>query len=505
MTRRVMPLALIAAACSGPPAAPVEDAGAGPVTVCAPGSAIACYDGPAPALGVGLCAAGTAACNAEGTAYGPCAGQVTPAAPDCAGSADEDCDGAPGCHGQARWTALLPFVGDPIFAVAADGSASVAPADPEPLILVRLGSDGSRLWTRDLAAGGALHAEAIAVDGAGRTFVGGGCDAGVVDLGAGPEEVPDGAPVFLAAYDAGGDLIWRRFTTALFDVHLAASAAGEVTVAGRGYGMLDLDGNPLPSYAHSQLARLSADGALLWTRPFVNVDPATIAAAQDGSVIVGGTVGPFGDLGGGPLGPGTMNQTPFLARFDAGGSHLWSHITAGDPIALAAGGEIALTGGYEGAFDLDAAHGCPAAPADQHGLFAAGLDLNGKSQWIQCLAMPVGGGAAAAMGPAGERAFAGSVPAVAGAYPLDLGSGPIAAAAPLTGFDYGYVAVLAPGGALRLARRMDLGHQGRVRAAAFDASGDLFVAGRFTGAVDLGSGAVSALADRTAFVARLAP
>ncbi|MFT3770587.1 MAG: MopE-related protein [Minicystis sp.] len=62
--------------------------------VCNPGTSVSCYTGPAGTQGVGACKAGTQTCNATGTAYGACTGQVTPAASDtCVNGIDDDCDG----------------------------------------------------------------------------------------------------------------------------------------------------------------------------------------------------------------------------------------------------------------------------------------------------------------------------------------------------------------------------------------------------------------------------
>jgi hypothetical protein len=61
--------------------------------VCAPGSTGHCYDGPAGTAGVGVCTGGTVTCNANGTGFGPCTGQVTPAAEVCGDGLDNDCDG----------------------------------------------------------------------------------------------------------------------------------------------------------------------------------------------------------------------------------------------------------------------------------------------------------------------------------------------------------------------------------------------------------------------------
>jgi hypothetical protein len=61
--------------------------------ICAPGATEPCYSGPAGTEGIGVCIAGSRTCNAAGTAYGPCTGEVTPVDETCATSQDDDCDG----------------------------------------------------------------------------------------------------------------------------------------------------------------------------------------------------------------------------------------------------------------------------------------------------------------------------------------------------------------------------------------------------------------------------
>ncbi|MCB9567339.1 MAG: choice-of-anchor L domain-containing protein [Myxococcales bacterium] len=61
---------------------------------CDPGSQIECYTGDANTKNVGKCKSGMATCNPEGTAYGPCEGEVLPEAVDaCSNNVDDNCNG----------------------------------------------------------------------------------------------------------------------------------------------------------------------------------------------------------------------------------------------------------------------------------------------------------------------------------------------------------------------------------------------------------------------------
>jgi hypothetical protein len=59
-------------------------------------------------MGVGVCAAGVQLCNASGTSYGACIGDVVPSAETCGDGLDNDCDGLvdEGCIGDRAWRDL---------------------------------------------------------------------------------------------------------------------------------------------------------------------------------------------------------------------------------------------------------------------------------------------------------------------------------------------------------------------------------------------------------------
>lgn len=76
-------------------------------TLCIPGAATGCFDGPVGTENIGMCKPGTKLCAADGNSFGPCEGQVLPASEDCATPVDDDCDGTPndGCSAKASYSA----------------------------------------------------------------------------------------------------------------------------------------------------------------------------------------------------------------------------------------------------------------------------------------------------------------------------------------------------------------------------------------------------------------
>jgi hypothetical protein len=68
-----------------------------------PNSTRACYTGPVGTEGVGICKGGTQTCNASGSAWGPCQGQVLPTLETglCTDGLDNDCNGYTDCDDKA--------------------------------------------------------------------------------------------------------------------------------------------------------------------------------------------------------------------------------------------------------------------------------------------------------------------------------------------------------------------------------------------------------------------
>jgi hypothetical protein len=63
-------------------------------TACTPNAAELCYTGLVSTINVGACKSGQKTCNADGTGFGACVGEVLPAMEACGDAVDNDCDGA---------------------------------------------------------------------------------------------------------------------------------------------------------------------------------------------------------------------------------------------------------------------------------------------------------------------------------------------------------------------------------------------------------------------------
>lgn len=72
-----------------------SDAGPGSNSgTCEPAATMPCYSGPTGTEDVGSCTGGTMTCNATGTAWSDCSGEVTPFQEVCDNGLDDDCNGA---------------------------------------------------------------------------------------------------------------------------------------------------------------------------------------------------------------------------------------------------------------------------------------------------------------------------------------------------------------------------------------------------------------------------
>jgi hypothetical protein len=286
--------------------------------VCLPNSTEPCYTGPGGTSGVGICQAGQHQCNAQGTAYGPCNGEVLPATETCLLVPDEDCDGS-ACS-EAIW---------------ADG---IGNADDQG------GSD-------------------VAGDAAGNVYITGTFD-GTMDFGNGNTISSKGSgDIYVAKYSPAGVCQWaKRFG----DLNpqsgrgIAVSSTGLVAIVGSFQGTVDFGGGALVSAGSTDIfvARFSTDGVHVWSKRFgdssaQSAKDVVFTSANDVAVI-GDYYGTF-NLGGAnlPAAP-PPDQAIFIGQLEGKtGAHVWSRGVAaafgiGRAVAADANGNVYFGGHYSG-------------------------------------------------------------------------------------------------------------------------------------------------------------
>ncbi|MCC6525301.1 MAG: hypothetical protein IT373_21790 [Polyangiaceae bacterium] len=333
---------------AGGAGATAGNGGTGGATSCVPDAVESCYDGPAATLDVGACHAGSHTCNAAGTGFGPCLGQVVPAVEDCALPTDDDCDGLVACSGAT-------------------------------LAAHAYGGNGTELG------------QAIALDPDGNVLLAGDFS-GAVDFGGNPL-TSDGYDIYVAKLDAALAHLWSaRFGAAgaQYAVAIGADATGAFTFTESIQGNVDFGGGVLSAPAESPyLAQLAPDGAHRFSRVFPANSASSaqaLAIAPNGDVLIGGRFAGTVDFGGGNLTATSNAGDLFVARFDASGTHLASRALPLSAfgargltgVALDSAGNLVACGYYTGTLTLGGACGALSGTSDA---FVVKLDPAGQCLW----------------------------------------------------------------------------------------------------------------------------
>ncbi|WP_437591235.1 SBBP repeat-containing protein [Sorangium sp. So ce1000] len=514
---------LTPAACSG------RDCGC-PGCVCAPGAQEACYTGPEGTLGVGRCAAGTRVCNAEGTSWGPCTGEVLPAFDVCETPDDEDCDGAaPACedvwsrgfgdaNGQYARSAAFDADGNVLVAGQLEGTVDFGggplTATGTDAFVAKFDRFGAHLWSKLFPGEGNQFAMALAVDPAGDVVVAGRAF-GRVDLGGGELASHGSDDVFVVKLSSGGEHIWSRIfggSGADRCDRIAVDAAGNVLVAGGYHGAVDFGAGVLTSAGMRDafvLRLASKDGrTLLAVRAGGEGDDYAqgIAADADGNLLVAGYFEGSIDLGGPPLASAGLSDV-FLAKLRPSGDHVWSARFGGaeadeahDVAVHQATGDVVLTGTFTSTIDLG---GEPLVSAGGRDLFVARLSSAGAHLMSRRFGdaedqlltdFETGARASVAVDSAGDVLLAGPLFGSA-----DFGGGKLTSRGKT---DVYLVKLDASGDHLFSSLFGDVQTQVGLDVAA-GSGANVLIAGRFYGGIDFGQGLLSSAGQGDAFVAKL--
>ncbi|NUO49966.1 MAG: PQQ-like beta-propeller repeat protein [Polyangiaceae bacterium] len=240
-----------------------------PGSVCEPSSVEACYEGPTGTEGVGVCAPGVRLCNAYGTAFSPCGGQVLPHPDDCSQPTASVCDGSPPpCHALTS-AEMKGYSSHRVVAMGQSGSVRgyvelYGSQDLLQLVIERIEGD-STLWTKrfDITVDDYYAPlKAVAVDDSGAVFLAIRVERTVKLHG---QLLWDDAAV-IVKLDPSGEIVWDH-QLGNHDVQLAGLTTqnGYVWVAGAFAGAITFGEETLPSvWMDGFLVNLDRNGNFLW-------------------------------------------------------------------------------------------------------------------------------------------------------------------------------------------------------------------------------------------------
>jgi len=326
--------------------------GMGGALVCVPGDTQPCYSGPDGTKDMGVCEAGAQTCNDQGTGFGACVGEVTPAVEDCSKPGNEACTGALGCsdpifveqfgdESSQVIEAIRRSRNSEEYFIAGEfngalklGEKTLVSSDFSDLFLAKLGPAGEPLW-------------AIAFSGQDGQVIGGidtTPDGGVVLIGRSAKPVDfGGGPVnglFTVKLDSNGGHVWTKACVAntfqTVPVGVVADSKGDVLLLANSTGSVDCGGGSA-STAGAQdvfLYKLSGvGGGLVWSRQFgdsANQRATALAVDQGDNVFVAGGFSGTMELGVGDLSD-TGGGDAFLIKRKSDGTESWAW-QFGDPV-----------------------------------------------------------------------------------------------------------------------------------------------------------------------------
>jgi hypothetical protein len=509
----------------------VNEEGAG--CVCAPGTMVTCYTGPAGTAGVGACLSGTALCNALGTGIGACAGEILPSAETCATPEDDDCDGLVNEEGQG--CSCTPGATEPCYSgpagtegvgvckagvqtclpngagfgacsgeVVPSAEDCATPANEDCLS----GPDcGGQTWSKKLGGAGDQQGNAVARDPQNNVLVTGRF-AGSFTIGGTTLTSAGGYDAFVAKLDPAGNALWAlRFGDAAIyqeGLDVASDAQGDVLVTGYFEGTMNFGGTVLTSAGGTDafVAKLDPNGGVAWAKRFGGAGAQlgqAIGVDAQGNVVLLADGFQTMDFGGGGL-TSAGNYDMFVAKFDPAGSYLWSkrfggvNADFGQGIAVDSAGNIVFTGKSDTVVDFGS--GAPLPAAGGQDALVVKLDPLGAYLWDKRY-----GDGANQFGARVATDLQNDV-LVAGGFEgsIHLGGGTLAAVGAVDLF----AAKLTSAGAHVYSKRFGAaGANPSILGLAASPGGDMFFAGQVDGAISFGGGLLPAGGGADAFAVRL--
>ncbi len=501
-----------------------NESGAG--CVCMPNSTASCYSGPMGTQNVGQCKAGMQTCNAQGTAYGACTGEVVPVAESCGTAGDDNCNGVSneGCN--AIWAKRIGGVLDEdVYDVAVDAQGNIivvgqfsgsvdfgggpltTPNGNSDIFVAKFDPNGAHLWSQRYGANGIDGARSVAIDNLGNIVLTGSFQS-TVDFGGGPFVSVGGShDIFvLALSPTGGHLISRAFGSTGGDEGsaVAIDPAGNAIVSGHIAGPVDFGGGFL-TYAGGDdafIAKFTAFGTHLWSKSFGDASAQYIkdlATDANGNVYCTGSFVGAVDFGGGMLTSLGFIDT-MLVKLSSAGAHIWTrqiggpNFQSGTGVTVDSLGNPIVTGYIQNTVDFGLG---PLMSAGNGDIFVAKYSSANVPQWAKIYG---DNGDQTAMG---IKADAQNNIVVVGRMTgsADFGGGTLTSG----GGNDVFMSKMNSMGTHTWSKRAGDTFEQWARAVAIDAAGNVITVGRFQGTMDFGTGTLTSAGGTDGFIVKYGP
>lgn len=215
------------------------------------------------------------------------------------------------------------------------GAATPPPPPPPPPP-----GTGAHIWSADFGGTGAADSViplGVAVDGRGEIAMVGYLK-NSADLGTGTLTSAGLSDIFVAKYDTNGGPMWSRRVGGAQDDRakaVAVDASGNVYVTGLFYGTVDFGGGAVtsaPNAANCFVAKYSAGGAHVWSKRLSTAsgidEGMAIGVDPWGNVLVAGMLYQTSNYGGANL-TSAGSADVFVVKLTADGAHVWSKRAGG--------------------------------------------------------------------------------------------------------------------------------------------------------------------------------
>ncbi len=279
------------------------------------------------------------------------------------------------------------------------GGGPLTSAGGDDLYVAKLDPSGKHLWSKSFNGGGDETAYRLAVSADDHIYLGGQFK-GTITFGGGSLTSAGSSDIYLVKLDPTGKYVWNKSYGGATGDHyigeIAPAPNGDVVISGMFTEAIDFGGGSLMSAGLYDVfvARVDTFGDPVWSKSFGSINDQKGGGAHvdaGGNVLLTGQFEGSLDFGGDVLVAEKVDFSRpdiFVAKLDAGGSHLWSkrfgdaEAQYGAEIRADSAGNVVLVGGFEGSIDFGG-EALTAAMVDLNvpDIFVAKFDPAGAHLW----------------------------------------------------------------------------------------------------------------------------